>query len=285
MNGPGHIALSAGLTSVGSTLWVRSKVRQHIEEAEETLPVKQRVYNRGPYLLAAGIVTGSAAVVSGKVDQVERDIFGHGAHRTVLHSLPNLVAGKAIADLSQEEIRDSVRSGLKNEDRFDFSDEYVDRTVDATNDLVKTVSDGATLGIFTHILGDVPTKGAGGVASLQSLHPVSTVGVNVGKHSSKALTTPAIKIGLWLTALSWVANAVYVSSPDMPGNVIKSGLKNAREMSADEAATVAEQHFSGVTQRIVNTVQNPPDEPMWNPADETNSKKGIRIPVESDDED
>lgn len=238
MKSHSHAALTAGLTSAGSAFWIRRRIGNRLDYLEDNphdLPsIHERLYNRGPVLIAGAVITGAATLSSAKLDNVERQLFGNEGHRKILHSIPYLTAGRSGSLSALEAIKIQVETMCEAFGIYNTN--FVERAIEEASNLAEYLIDGSYFGALTHILGDLPTKGKYGVTALQSLTPFSDKGVNIGwlAHDNPALNYIALKCGLALSVASWFVAGVYAVTPRWPWKMLSDAVAAAREISIND---------------------------------------------------
>lgn len=235
---PGHVGLTAGITSAACAYWFRQRVKRNLaaldadddelvtdggasapDTHEQTLG--ERVRQRSPDLLAAAVFCAAASAVSASVDGVER-ILGV-EHRTVGHSLPVIGGLYAAANFAHDHGMRLVREVA---DTYGYT-RTLDPIFDALDDLINWVRNGSVAGALTHLLGDLPTKGNGGFAALKSLWPFSRRSVNLKLVlSGNPLFNKVGVIGGGLLAgAAWVSMGAHLVAPRLPEQTLYSLVK------------------------------------------------------------
>lgn len=231
----GHAGITFGLVGFGSAIWMRQRLSDRLDylsklDREQVPSVRERVARRAPLALAATTVTGTAVLTSGNLDGLERALFGPGGHRETGHSLLYALCFKKSLDGVVDRFQNLAERlcetwGLNETD-------LIQKTSQAIADLVKFISDGAFYGHLTHVLGDIPTSGTGGVSALKALTPLLETNLSIGliKASSPLWNRLFWKAGLIIGAGSLITVGVYTVTPKPPSEVVKNKIKKAREL-------------------------------------------------------
>lgn len=208
----GHMGLTAGLSSAVSAYWVRKRVRKLINSSSTTNSLCNRIRRRSKYAIAGLAFTGCATVVSGSIDSIEKQLGFE--HRTAGHSIPILGGLWSTAKLAK-------RAGDKAvewvSDRIGYSHK-IKPIVQELKELASWVLDGSVIGYFTHLLGDLPTKGSGGFSSLKLLYPITKRRFNlrIVKAGNKLFNKIFTIIGAFVSASSWAIIGSHLVSPELP---------------------------------------------------------------------
>lgn len=232
------MGLTFGLVGLGSAIWMRRRLSDRLEHLSELdrdqIPsVRERVAKRAHLTLAATTVTGTAVVTSGNLDALERALFGPGGHREIGHSLISGLllnrGGNWVVDrfrVLAERLCETL--GMRESD-------MVRKTIRATTDLVKLISNGAFVGQLTHVLGDLPTSGTAGVSALRALTPIIKRDISLGliKSSSRFWNALLWKAGLAIGAGSLVTMLIYTVAPKWPSETVKDTVKKTWELKPE----------------------------------------------------
>lgn len=235
MKGEGHTGITFGLVGLGSAIWMRQNLSDRLDHLSEldrgNIPsLRERVVNRAPLALAATTVTGTAAVTSGNLDNLEKALFGPGGHREIGHSL---VYGLCFNKLTNRIINRFQKLAEDLCETWGLNESgLIQETHQAIADLLRFISDGAFYGQLTHLLGDLPTSGTGGVSALPALKPLLNrdISLSLIKSSSPLWNSLFWKGGCAIGVGSLVAIGAYTVAPKWPSEMVKAPVARAKEL-------------------------------------------------------
>lgn len=259
MKAPAHGAIAAGLSSTVVAGWTRHRARKAYDPEQPRPPLKQRLRQRAPIAVAGLTFTGLSTAVAYSFDTIEaavladsdtsRSIFRQGNHRK-LHSLPYLGTVVGGAHL--------IRHGAARVARWvtahlDISDQAA-AVAGALADLAEWIIDGAGFGYAGHLLGDLPTKGRGGVTALRLLHPITDWNFCRGwvAHDANPANRYLAIAGVTLAGAAWAVNGIYLASWKPPEQQIDEHVQQLRDCdSFGEAADIIVADIADLFERVL----------------------------------
>lgn len=257
MIGESHAAVTAGLTSAGSAVWIRRRILDRHLSGTAPSSLSTRIQNRSPEALAGLTFTGVATTVAFGFDKFETWVLGDiGSHHD-LHTVPFVGTVMTAAEILKES---SQRVAEWLCDRLDIP-EQASAIGQSLYDLGSWILNGTVAGLAAHIIQDLPGSGAGNSA-ITLLKPLSNRQFNLGWWTNEDFipTDVALYGGGLLTAISWSAIAGYLITPAPPKQIAKSTLNDAQ--TAIETGEVCErlQHqLQTIQHRIAETIESAMD--------------------------
>jgi hypothetical protein len=228
----GHLGITLGLTSFRSLCHVREQVagdldRNKKRSSENIQSLRERLTDRLPHIIAAGVVTETAVLTSTRLDAFEKLLFGPENHRSAFHSFVYSTGIKKTAELSTDWICEQTAEfcrwlGIGNKT-------IIERAINSAGTLLKAISDGLYTGQLTHLLGDIPTKGKAGIAALPLLTPFTehSFTLDLVKSTSTVANTLLLKAGIAVAFASWLGIGVYAAVPRWPKSILKDAIHRA----------------------------------------------------------
>lgn len=246
-----HAAVTSGLASAASALWIRHRIHERHPAVGPIPALQQRIQRRSPDALATLTFTGIATSVAAGFDKFETSILGgNSGHHHDLHTLPflgSLQTGATLVKQGSHRLANWICGNLGIPDR-------VKKVGAALRDLAAWILDGAITGAVTHILADLPNSGRGNTA-LTLLKPFTNKSFDLGwwKHDAPVPNNIALKAGSVLTGASWIVAASYLLTPEPPEEMLYEAVQDARKawQTNDLQSTVA-YYITTIQHRITN---------------------------------
>lgn len=239
MEGPAHGALVAGANSSLVAVWIRNKALERYDPDVEPPPIRERINNRAPYVLAGLGFTGLSTAVAMGFDAAEMKLLQdyeselhyrkQVENHHELHSLPYLGAGVGAAYLLKHTVGQFARwLGKKLK-----VPRIAERLAEALEELSEWVINSIGTGVAGHLVGDIPTKGRGGTA-LRLLAPITNRNFCLGW--VRAVSTTAnqylVYLGSILTGAAWAITGIYAASWKPPEQRIGAYVDDLRDRNS-----------------------------------------------------
>lgn len=285
MEGLGHGAIAAGVSSVVVTSWARKESVDRFDPTVDPPSVSERLSNRAPLLLAGLGFTGLSTAVAMGFDKVEMMLLQDyesslhyqkqaGNHHK-LHSLPYLGAGIGTAHLIKHT---STKFGSWVAEKMQSS-ELASDVITQLENLADWVIDSAGAGVAEHLVGDIPTSGRGGTA-LRLLAPITDRNfcLNWVKATSNAVNQYLVLAGGILSAAAWTITGAYVASWKPPERRIGQYVETLRD--CDGFTGALRQVHKDLTEALANALSVPRylvwDLPIFSAAGDSGAEGFIR---------